>query len=122
LLVRLNEYGHSQFYGLASGQNASSKRGCAGCASINQMVRVVRLGAISPDYVAAAGEEGEMIALLQGDESFEGYWRRPDADDKALREGWYFTGNTGYFDGGGDLFVTGRGDDMIINCGADNLP
>ena len=28
-------------------------------------------------------------------EAFEGYWRRPDADAKALRHGWYFTGDTG---------------------------
>src|SRR5207247_10040127 len=59
-------------------------------------------------------------ALLQGDESFEGYWRRPDADAKAMREGWYFTGDTGYVDTDGDLFVTGRVDDMII-CGGENI-
>src|SRR5262249_54705914 len=50
------------------------------------------------------------------------YWRRPDADAKALREGWYFTGNTGYFDGDGDLFVTGRVDDMIISGGENISP
>ena len=75
-----------------------AKPGSAGRAGINQMVRVVRLGATSPDEVAGPGEEGEIIALLAGDESFEGYWRRPDADAKALRHGWYFTGDTGYFD------------------------
>ncbi len=50
-------------------------------------IRVVKLGATSPDELAAVGEEGEIIALLAGDESFEGYWRRPDADAKALRAG-----------------------------------
>src|SRR5206468_10226750 len=72
--------------------------------------------------VANAGEEGEIIALLAGDESFEGYWRRPDADAKALRGGWYFTGDTGYFDAAGDLFVTGRVDDMIITGGENVSP
>ena len=72
--------------------------------------------------IAAAGEEGEIIALLAGDESFEGYWRRPDADAKALRDGWYFTGDTGYFDGDGDLFVTGRVDDLIITGGENVSP
>jgi 2-furoate---CoA ligase len=86
------------------------------------MVRVVRLGAASPTDVAAPGEEGEIIALLAGDESFEGYWRRPDADAKALRDGWYFTGDTGYFDRDGDLFVTGRVDDMIITGGENVSP
>ena len=84
------------------------------------MVRVVRLGASSPQEIVAPAEEGEIIALLQGDESFEGYWRRPDADAKAMREGWYFTGDTGYVDTDGDLFVTGRVDDMII-CGGENI-
>src|SRR6266436_359772 len=61
-------------------------------------------------------------ALLAGDESFEGYWQRPDADGKALRQGWYFTGDTGYVDRDGDLFVTGRVDDMIITGGENVSP
>jgi 2-furoate---CoA ligase len=118
----VNHYGSSEIYTFTIDQNAPAKPGSAGRAGINQMVRVVRLGAASPDDVAAAGEEGEIIALLQGDESFEGYWRRLDADAKALREGWYFTGDTGYFDGDGDLFVTGRVDDMIISGGENISP
>ena len=86
------------------------------------MVRVVKLGAKSPDEIAKPNEEGEIVALLAGDESFEGYWRRPDADAKALRDGWYFTGDTGYIDGDGDLFVTGRVDDMIITGGENVSP
>ena len=76
----------------------------------------------SPDEIAAAGEEGEIIALLAGDESFEGYWHRPDSDAKALKHGWYFTGDTGYVDADGDLFVTGRVDDMIITGGENVSP
>ena len=60
--------------------------------------------------------------MLASDEAFEGYWRRPDADAKALRDGWYFTGDTGYFDKDGDLFVTGRVDDMIITGGENVSP
>jgi len=118
----VNHYGSSEIYTFSIDQNAPAKPGSAGRAGINQMIRVVRLGATSPEEVAAAGEEGEIIALLQGDESFEGYWRRPDADAKALRGGWYFTGDTGYFDGDGDLFVTGRVDDMIISGGENISP
>jgi 2-furoate---CoA ligase len=86
------------------------------------MVRVAKLGATGPDEVAGVREEGEVIALLKGDESFEGYWRRPDADAKAIRNGWYFTGDTGYLDEDGDLFVTGRVDDMIITGGENVSP
>jgi 2-furoate---CoA ligase len=118
----LNHYGSSEIYTFTIDQNAPRKPGSAGRAGINQMVRVVRLGASSPDEIAKPGEEGEIIALLQGDESFEGYWRRPDADAKALRQGWYFTGDTGAFDADGDLFVTGRVDDMIITGGENVSP
>jgi 2-furoate---CoA ligase len=118
----VNHYGSSEIYTFTIDQNAPAKPGSAGRAGINQMVRVVRLGAASPDELAKAGEEGEIVALLKGDESFEGYWRRPDADAKALRGGWYFTGDTGYLDADGDLFVTGRVDDMIITGGENVSP
>jgi 2-furoate---CoA ligase len=118
----VNHYGSSEIYTFTIDQNAPAKPGSAGRAGINQMVRVVRLGASSPGETAQAGEEGEIIALVAGDESFEGYWRRPDADARALRQGWYFTGDTGYFDRDGDLFVTGRVDDMIISGGENISP
>jgi 2-furoate---CoA ligase len=118
----VNHYGSSEIYTFTIDQNAPNKPGSAGRAGINQMVRVVKLGAASPDDIAKPTEEGEIIALLQGDESFEGYWRRPEADAKALRQGWYFTGDTGYFDADGDLFVTGRVDDMIITGGENVSP
>jgi 2-furoate---CoA ligase len=118
----VNHYGSSEIYTFSIDQNASAKPGSAGRAGINQMVRVVKLGARTADDAADAGEEGEIIALLAGDESFEGYWRRPDADVKALRQGWYFTGDTGFVDGDGDLFVTGRVDDMIITGGENISP
>jgi 2-furoate---CoA ligase len=118
----VNHYGSSEIYTFTIDQNAPKKPGSAGRAGINQMVRVVKLGASSPNEVAKPGEEGEIIALLQGDESFEGYWRRPEANAKALRDGWYFTGDTGYFDADGDLFVSGRVDDMIITGGENVSP
>ncbi|HEX3970122.1 MAG TPA: AMP-binding protein [Stellaceae bacterium] len=118
----VNHYGSSEVYTFTIDQNAPAKPGSAGRAGINQMVRVVKLGAASVDDIAAAGEEGEIIVFLGGDESFEGYWRRPEADAKALRQGWYFTGDTGFIDADGDVFVTGRVDDMIITGGENVSP
>jgi 2-furoate---CoA ligase len=118
----VNHYGSSEIYTFTIDQNAPAKPGSAGRAGINQLIRVVKLGAASPDGVAAVGEEGEIIAHLSSDEAFEGYWRREDANARALRDSWYFTGDTGYFDNDGDLFVTGRVDDMIITGGENVSP
>ena len=118
----VNHYGSSEIYTFTIDQAAPRKPGSAGRSGINQWVRVVRLDAKSPQDLAAVGEEGEIVALLAGDEAFEGYWRRPDADAKALRDGWYFTGDTGFLDADGDLFVTGRVDDMIITGGENVSP
>ena len=118
----VNHYGSSEVYTVSIDQDAVAKPGSAGRAGLNQRVRVVRLEATGPDDLAAAGEEGQIIADLEGDEAFEGYWNRPDADRKALRAGWYFTGDTGNIDGDGDLYVTGRVDDMIISGGENISP
>jgi len=116
----VNHYGSSEIYTFTIDQDAPAKPGSAGKAGINQQVKVIKFNTASVANVADTGEEGEIVALLASDESFEGYWRRPDADARALREGWYFTGDTGYVDRDGDLFVTGRVDDMII-AGGENI-
>jgi 2-furoate---CoA ligase len=118
----VNHYGSSEIYTFTTDPNAPAKPGSAGRAGINQLIRVVKLGAATPDEFAATREEGEIIAHLASDEAFEGYWRRGEANAKALRQGWYFTGDTGYFDADGDLFVTGRVDDMIITGGENVSP
>jgi 2-furoate---CoA ligase len=118
----VNHYGSSEIYTFTVDQNAPAKPGSAGKAGINQEIRVVRLNAKSVAELAQPNEEGEIIARLAGDESFEGYWRRPDADARALREGWYFTGDAGFVDRDGDLFVTGRVDDIIITGGENVSP
>ena len=118
----VNHYGSSEIYTFTIEPDAAGKPGSAGKAGLNQRIRVVRLGGDDPDAVAAPGEEGEIIADAAGDEAFDGYWRRPEADAKALRGGWYFTGDTGYRDAAGDLFVTGRVDDMIITGGENVSP
>ncbi|MBU4527618.1 MAG: AMP-binding protein [Hoeflea sp.] len=118
----VNHYGSSEIYTFTIEQTAAAKPGSAGRAGINQTIRVVKLGSRDPDGRAAVGEEGEIIALMKSDEAFEGYWNRPDANAKALHGGWYFTGDTGFFDSDGDLFVTGRADDMIITGGENVSP
>ena len=118
----VNHYGSSEIYTFTIDQNAAAKPGSAGKAGINQRIRVVEIGAGDPGRTVPAGTEGEVIASLESEEAFAGYWQRPDADAKALKRGWYFTGDVGYCDADGDLFVTGRVDDMIITGGENVLP
>ena len=118
----VNHYGSSEIYTFSIDQNPVAKPGSAGRAGINTRLRVVRLDAVSPEQTVGVGEEGQIIADLAGDEAFEGYHRRPDADARSLRDGWYFTGDTGYVDAEGDLFVSGRVDDMIISGGENISP
>jgi 2-furoate---CoA ligase len=118
----VNHYGSSEIYTFSIEQDAAAKPGSAGKAGLNQELRVVRIGSDDPEPCCGPGEAGEIIAALDGDEAFAGYHRRPDADARALKRGWYFTGDIGHFDADGDLFVTGRVDDMIITGGENVLP
>jgi 2-furoate---CoA ligase len=118
----VNHYGSSEIYTFSIEPNAAAKPGSAGKAGLNQEIRIVKLNAHGPDDLVQDLEEGQIIAALDGDESFEGYWKRPDADEKSLRDGWYYTGDIGYRDSDGDIFVTGRVDDMIISGGENILP
>ena len=68
----------------------------------------------------ANGEQGQVIVAMDSPEAFAGYWRRPDADARAIRDGWYYTGDLGHLDDEGDLWVSGRVDDMI-NSGGENI-
>jgi len=118
-----NYYGSSEIFTFTICDHLDRKPGCAGRAGINQMMRVVRAdadGRAMPDEIVAAGKVGEVIATMASPEAFAGYWKRPDADEKAIRDGWYFTGDLGYVDSDGELFLCGRIDDMIIS-GAENI-
>jgi len=122
----VNHYGSSEIYTYTINQDAVAKPGSAGKAGLNARIRVVKLDQgveqTQPSQLADPNEEGQIICDLAGDEAFEGYWKRPEADQKSIRAGWFFTGDTGYFDSRGDLFVTGRVDDMIISGGENISP
>jgi 2-furoate---CoA ligase len=118
----VNHYGSSEIYTFTIDQRAAEKPGSAGKAGLNTEIRIVRIGSTDPGDIVAVGEEGQIIATLAGDEAFEGYWRRPDADAKSLHAGWYFTGDIGHADADGDIYVTGRVDDMMITGGENVLP
>ena len=89
-------------------RDQAAKPGCAGRPSIHARLRL--------------GEDDEILCHMSSDEAFTGYWNRPDADEKAIRDGWYHTGDVGRIDDDGDLWVVGRVDDMIVSGGENIHP
>lgn len=61
------------------------------------------------------GEIGEVCG--RGGNFMEEYWNKPEATEEAFRDGWYHTGDAGYLDEGGYLFLVDRVKDMIISGG-----
>ena len=62
---------------------------------------------------------GEVV--LRGAVVMKGYWNRPDATAAVLREGWLYTGDLGYFDSDGNLFLTGRKKEVIVLSNGKNV-
>ena len=123
--VFANYYGSSEIFTFSYCDDLTTKPGSAGWAGMGQVLRVVRAdqdATVGGNEIVAQGEIGEVVATMESGEAFSGYWRRPDADSKAIRDGWYFTGDLGYFDEDGALFLCGRVDDMIISGGENIHP
>jgi long-chain acyl-CoA synthetase len=58
---------------------------------------------------------------LRGAVVMKGYWNRPDATAAVLRDGWFSTGDLGYFDSQGNLFLTGRKKEVIVLSNGKNI-
>jgi long-chain acyl-CoA synthetase len=68
------------------------------------------------DGAPAAGE-----VVVRGPVVMKGYWNRPDATAAVLREGWFYTGDLGYLDTHGNLFLTGRKKEVIVLSNGKNV-
>jgi 2-furoate---CoA ligase len=106
--VFVNHYGSTEIYTFSVHRDQAAKPGCAGRPALNARLRL--------------GRDDEIECHLDSDEAFAGYWDRPDADAKAIRDGWYRTGDVGRIDEDGDLWVVGRVDDMIVSGGENVHP
>ena len=66
------------------------------------------------------GEMGEIVT--RSDLVMKGYWRNPEATAETLKGGWLHTGDMGYLDDRGYLFIMDRSKDMIISGGENIYP
>ena len=68
----------------------------------------------------ASGEVGEIA--VKGSNVMKGYWRASELTNAVLQDGWYYTGDSGYLDKDGYLFLAGRIKDMIVSGGENVYP
>jgi len=90
------------------------------------------IGSVGP---ALAGVEGRIIdpqpqedggppageIAIRGAIVMKGYWNRPEATADVLQDGWLLTGDLGYFDSAGNLFITGRKKEIIVLSNGKNI-
>ena len=72
------------------------------------------------DQPVTVNEIGEIIC--QSPLATHGYYKNPEATDASFRDGWFYTGDLGYFDEDGYLFVVGRKKDMVKSGGISVYP
>ena len=66
------------------------------------------------------GDPGEI--LVRGPNVFRGYWRQGEATDEAIADGWFRTGDVGYADSDGYIFLIDRVKDLILVSGFNVYP
>jgi len=123
--VFVNQYGSTEMHAITINPDLKNKPTSSGLPSLHSHIRIVIADAnrrVLPSEEVPIGITGEIIVEANSPQAFTGYLNRPDANDQALRNGWYFTGDLGYLDEEGDLFLKGRLDDMIISGGENIYP
>jgi len=106
-----------------SGQMAISKPGDAESKSnaAGRPVWCVDLRVVDEqDQGLKVGEVGEIIC--QSPLATHGYYKNPEATSASFRDGWFHTGDLGYFDADGYLYVAGRKKDMVKSGGISIYP
>lgn len=96
-------------------------RGLPRLASAGRPTAYVEVAIVSPDrQVLPSGEAGEIAT--RGAHVGPGYWRNEEATAEVFVDGWCYTGDVGYIDEHGYLFMLDRRKDMIITGGFNVYP
>lgn len=91
-------------------------------ASVGQPLKGVEVSILPREGTAndpGGVADGEI--LIRGRNVMPGYHNRPDASAEILRDGWLHSGDLGYLDGDGRLFVTGRIKEIIVTSSGKNI-
>lgn len=111
--VKLNEiYGQTEIYATANYPTVETKPGSAGLPLPGYEVTIREDGEELPP-----GEIGEVAVGQDNPAYFVEYWNRPEATAEVREDGWHLTGDAGYIDEDGYLWIEGRADDVIISSG-----
>ena len=107
----------SPFSAFLGPDKALEKLGSAGLPPVTSGLRIVD----ADNLPVAANERGEIC--LCGPNIMKGYWNRPEATAKAIdAQGWFHSGDIGYVDDEGFLFICDRVKDMVISGGENVYP
>jgi acyl-CoA synthetase (AMP-forming)/AMP-acid ligase II len=84
--------------------------------SAGRISPLVQAGIMDGDgHLLPSGERGEIV--VRGSLVMDGYYKNPQATAEASAHGWHHTGDIGYIDGDGYLYIVDRAKDMIITGG-----
>ena len=89
--------------------------------SIGKPLPAAEIKIISSDAYKEAGgmEEGEIV--IRGPMVMKGYYKNPQATEEVLKDGWFYSGDLGYKDQDGYIFVTGRLKEVIVLSSGKNI-
>ena len=113
----LERYGMTEAGMIASNPYESALRipKSVGYALNGCKIRVVKNG-----NDAQPGEVGNVY--IKGNNIFKGYWKMPQKTKESFSDGWFETGDMGYMDRTGRLFLVGRSKNMVITGGFNVYP
>ena len=87
--------------------------------SVGRPLEGVEVKIVEPEPREEDPPAGEIA--VRGRVVMKGYWNRPDATAQVIREGWLHTGDLGYLDARGNLFITGRRREIIVLSSGKNI-